>query len=142
MRRTARWTNCCCRRISAWRLAGVKTLSHWLTHGLPLLLVAPLLALMFGLSGADLGLLVLTLLLGSPVLSLLGSLAAALTLGLRGGALLNLLIVLPLAVPVLIFGSGRWRHSRPRCRCRGHCRCWLRCCLTRRPACRWPPPLL
>lgn len=91
---------------SAWRLAGVKTLSHWLTHGLPLLLVAPLLALMFGLSGADLGLLVLTLLLGSPVLSLLGSLAAALTLGLRGGALLNLLIVLPLAVPVLIFGSG------------------------------------
>lgn len=91
---------------SAWRLAGVKALSHWLTHGLPLLLVAPLLALMFGLGGADLGLLLVTLLLGSPVLSLLGSLAAALTLGLRGGALLNLLIVLPLAVPVLIFGSG------------------------------------
>ncbi|MBN8506829.1 MAG: heme exporter protein CcmB [Burkholderiales bacterium] len=91
---------------SALRLAGVKALAHWLTQGLPLLLVAPLLALMFGLGGEALGLLMLTLLLGTPVLSLLGTLSAALTLGLRNGAVLNLLINLPLAVPVLIFGSG------------------------------------
>ncbi|WP_374660529.1 heme exporter protein CcmB [Inhella sp.] len=91
---------------SALRLASVKALAHWLTQGLPLLLVAPLLALMFGLGGEALGLLMLTLLLGTPVLSLLGTLSAALTLGLRNGAVLNLLINLPLAVPVLIFGSG------------------------------------
>lgn len=91
---------------SALRLVAVKAFAHWLTHGLPLLLVAPLLALMFGLPGEGLALLAVTLLLGTPVLSLLGGLAAALTLGLRNGALLNLLIVLPLAVPVLIFGSG------------------------------------
>lgn len=91
---------------SAWRLAVVKALAHWLRLGVPLLLAAPLLGLMFGLPGRDLALLELTLLLGTPVLSLLGNLAAALTLGLRGGALLNLLIVLPLAVPTLIFGSG------------------------------------
>lgn len=91
---------------SALRLAAVKAASHWLIHGLPLLLVAPLLGLMFGLPVAELGLLSLTLLLGTPLLSLLGGLAAALTLGLRHGALLNLLIVLPLAVPALIFGSG------------------------------------
>lgn len=91
---------------SALRLVAVKSVAHWLTHGLPLLVVAPLLALMFGLPANGLVLLALTLLLGTPVLSLLGGLAAALTLGLRNGALLNLLIVLPLAVPVLIFGSG------------------------------------
>lgn len=91
---------------SGLRLAAVKALAHWLTQGLPLLLVAPLLGLMFGLPAEPLGLLMLTLLLGTPVLSLLGTLSAALTLGLRSGALLNLLINLPLAVPVLIFGSG------------------------------------
>lgn len=91
---------------SALRLAVVKALAHWGGHGLPLLVVAPLLGLMFGLPAAELGVLELTLLLGTPLLSLLGGLAAALTLGLRHGALLNLLIVLPLAVPALIFGSG------------------------------------
>lgn len=91
---------------SAWRLAAVKALAHWLTHALPLLLAAPLMGLMFGLPVAQLGLLMLTLVLGTPTLSLLGGLAAALTLGLRNGALLNLLIVLPLAVPALIFGTG------------------------------------
>lgn len=87
-------------------LVWAKLALHWLSHGLPLLLTAPLLALMFGLNAADLGLLMLTLLLGTPLLSLLGALAAALTLGLRHAALLNLLLVLPLAVPALIFGSG------------------------------------
>lgn len=91
---------------SAWRLAAVKALAHWLSHGLPLLLATPLLGLMYGMHSDSLGLLMLSLLLGTPSLSLLGNLAAALTLGLRNGALLNLLIVLPLAVPVLIFGSG------------------------------------
>jgi heme exporter protein B len=91
---------------SAWRLAAVKALAHWLSQTLPLLLLTPLLGLMYGMHGASLGLLMLSLLLGTPTLSLLGNLAAALTLGLRNGALLNLLIVLPLAVPTLIFGSG------------------------------------
>ena len=90
----------------AWLLALAKAAAHWLSHGLPLLLAAPLLGLMFGLGGAALGVLMAGLLLGTPVLSLLGAFGAALTLGLRSGGLLNLLIVLPLAIPALIFGSG------------------------------------
>jgi heme exporter protein B len=90
----------------AWVLALAKAASHWLTHGLPLVLVSPLIALMFGLTGTANALLVATLALGTPILSLLGALGAALTLGLRSGALLNILIVLPLAVPSLIFGAG------------------------------------
>lgn len=91
---------------SALRLALVKASAHWVTQALPLLLLAPLLALMFGLGGDALALLMLTLLIGTPCLSLIGGLAAALTLGVRNGALLNLVIVLPLVVPTLIFGSG------------------------------------
>ena len=90
----------------AWLLALAKAAAHWLTHGLPLVLVSPLIGLMFGLPGPATLLLVATLLLGTPILSLLGGLGAALTLGLRSGALLNLLIVLPLAAPALIFGAG------------------------------------
>ena len=93
-------------RQPAWLLALAKALAHWLTHGLPLVLVAPLLGLMFGLPAAANGLLLATLVLGTPILSLLGALGAALTLGLRSGALLNILIVLPLAMPALIFGAG------------------------------------
>jgi heme exporter protein B len=89
-----------------WLLALAKAVAHWLTHGLPLVLVSPLIGLMFGLPADAIGLLVATLVLGTPILSLLGGLGAALTLGLRSGALLNLLIVLPLAVPALIFGAG------------------------------------
>lgn len=91
---------------SAWRLAAVKALAHWLSQALPLLLTTPLLGLMFGMRADSLGVLLAGLLLGTPTLSLLGNLAAALTLGLRHAALLNLLIVLPLAIPTLIFGSG------------------------------------
>lgn len=91
---------------SALTLAWAKACGHWLTQGLPLLLAAPVLGLMFGLPGPAVGLLCATLALGTPVLSLLGGLAAALTLGLRQGGLLNLLLVLPLAVPALIFGAG------------------------------------
>jgi len=87
-------------------LALAKVAAHWLTTGLPLVLVAPLLGLQYGLDGPAIGVLLLTLLLGTPVLSLLGAVAAALALGLRGSGVLTALIVLPLNAPLLIFGSG------------------------------------
>lgn len=88
-------------------LVSGKMLAHWLTTGAPLSLLSPLLGLQFGLQGPELVVLALGLLLGTPTLSLLGAVGAALTLGLRagGGALLALL-VLPLYVPILIFGAG------------------------------------
>jgi heme exporter protein B len=89
-----------------WSIALAKALAHWLVSGLPLVLLAPLLGLMFGLPATALGMLWLSLLLGTPVLSLLGGLGAALTLGLRSGAVLLILLILPLTVPVLIFGTG------------------------------------
>lgn len=85
---------------------GAKILAHWLTTGLPLVVVAPLLALMYRLEGGAIGVLVAALALGTPVLSLLGAIGAALTLGLRGAGSLLALLVLPLFVPVLIFGAG------------------------------------
>jgi len=86
-------------------LVGAKLAAHWFTSCLPLILASPVLALQFGLSPQAIGILALSLLLGTPTLALVGGLGAALTLGLRGGALLPLL-VLPLYVPVLIFGAG------------------------------------
>lgn len=83
-----------------------KVVSHWLVSGLPLVVISPVLGLLYGLPGDALGVLFLTLLLGTPVLSLIGAVGAALTLGLRGGGVLVSLLVLPLYVPVLIFGSG------------------------------------
>ena len=83
-----------------------KILAHWLVSGVPLILVAPVLGVQFGLSGEALGVLVFSLLLGTPVLSLIGAIGAALTLGLRGGGVLVSLLVLPLYIPVLIFGAG------------------------------------
>ena len=83
-----------------------KIAAHWLISGLPLVLMSPLLGLQFGLSGDALWMLVITLLLGTPVLSLIGAIGAALTLGLRGGGVLVSLLVLPLYIPVLIFGAG------------------------------------
>jgi heme exporter protein B len=82
-----------------------KIAAHWLATGLPLVAASPLLGLQFGLGADELVVLALGLLLGTPTLSLLGAVGAALTLGLRNGALLALL-VLPLYVPVLIFGAG------------------------------------
>jgi heme exporter protein B len=87
-------------------LALAKVGSHWLTTGVPLVLVSPLLGLQYGLDADAIGVLVLSLLLGTPVLSLLGAVAAALALGLRGSGVLTALIVLPLNAPLLIFGSG------------------------------------
>lgn len=83
-----------------------KALSHWLVAGLPLVVLAPLLALQFDLSIDAIKALAAGLLLGTPVLSLVGGIGAALTLGLRGGGVLVALLVLPLYIPVLIFGTG------------------------------------
>ena len=83
-----------------------KTLAHWMGSGLPLVLLSPVLALQFDLSASATGVLMLSLLLGTPVLSLVGSMGAALTVGLRGSSVLLSLLVLPLTIPVLIFGAG------------------------------------
>jgi heme exporter protein B len=87
-------------------LAAAKILAHWLLCGLPLVLLSPLLALQFDLGGQAMQTLALTLLIGTPVLSVLGAIGAALTLGVRGGGILLSLLILPLFVPVLVFGSG------------------------------------
>jgi len=83
-----------------------KVFAHWVISGLPVVLLSPLLGLQFGLGGDSLGVLTLSLLLGTPTLSMIGAIGAALTLGLRGSGLLVALLVLPLFVPVLIFGAG------------------------------------
>ena len=88
-----------------WLVLG-KTIAHWLGSGLPLVLLSPLLALQFDLSASATGVLVLSLLLGTPILSLVGAMGAALTVGLRGSSVLLSLLVLPLTIPVLIFGAG------------------------------------
>ena len=87
-------------------LVAAKALSHFLLSGLPLVLMAPILGLQFGLDGRSLGILMLSLLLGTPTLSLVGSIGAALTLGVRGAGVLLSLLILPLYIPVLIFGAG------------------------------------
>jgi len=83
-----------------------KVLAHWLANGLPLVLLAPLAGVQFGLSLETNAALTLGLLLGTPTLSWLGAIGAALTLGTRAGSALLALLVLPLAVPILIFGAG------------------------------------
>ena len=83
-----------------------KMAAHWIGSGLPLTLLAPVLGLQFDLPQQALATLVLSLGIGTPVLSLIGSVGAALTLGVRGGGVLLALLVLPLFVPVLIFGAG------------------------------------
>jgi len=83
-----------------------KVAAHWLVSGLLLVGVAPVLALQYGLDGGAIGVLALSLALGTPVLSLVGAIGAALTVGVRGAAVLLSLLVLPLVTPVLIFGAG------------------------------------
>jgi len=87
-------------------LVAGKVFAHWLISGLPVVLLSPLLGLQFGLDGEPLGVLALSLLLGTPTLSMIGAIGAALVLGVRGSGLLVALLVLPLYVPVLIFGAG------------------------------------
>lgn len=83
-----------------------KVAAHWLSSGLPLVIIAPLLAIQLHLDMDSIGFVVLTLLLGTPTLSLIGAIGAALTLGLRGGGVLLSLLILPLYTPILIFGTG------------------------------------
>ncbi|MES9882572.1 MAG: heme exporter protein CcmB [Sedimenticola sp.] len=83
-----------------------KITAHWLVTGLPLVLMAPLLGLQYDLGSDALQVMLVTLLMGTPALSLIGGIGAALTLGLRGGGVLVSLLVLPLYIPVLIFGAG------------------------------------
>ena len=83
-----------------------KSVAHWLTALLPLIAMAGAAALAFDLAPLPRRTLITTLLLGTPVFSLIGTVASALTVGLRGGALLLALIVMPLYIPVLIFGAG------------------------------------
>lgn len=87
-------------------LAAAKILLHWLATGLPLIAITPLAATALGMPGRALPTLLATLALGTPVISVIGACAAALTAGLRRSGMLLSLIVLPLVVPVLIFGAG------------------------------------
>jgi heme exporter protein B len=87
-------------------VVAAKSIAHWLVSGLPLVVIAPLLALQYDVSQSLYGVLALSLLLGTPVLSMIGAIGAALTLGIRGGGVLLALLVLPLYVPVLIMGAG------------------------------------
>ncbi|CEA01632.1 heme exporter protein CcmB [Pseudomonas saudimassiliensis] len=84
----------------------VKVLHHWLVSGLAMVVLAPLFGLMLALPLSSLPVLVLTLLLGTPILSLLGAVGAALTVGLKSGGVLLALLILPLYIPVLILGTG------------------------------------
>lgn len=87
-------------------VALAKAAAHWLLTGLPLTIVAPLLGLLFDVAPVSIAALAASLLLGTPILSLLGNLGAALTLGVRSAGVLLILIVLPLCIPALIFGAG------------------------------------
>ncbi|MEO7107570.1 MAG: heme exporter protein CcmB [Rhodoferax sp.] len=88
-----------------WLVVG-KIVAHWLVSGLPLVLIAPVIGLQFDLDASALGVLMLALLLGTPLLSMIGAIGAALTLGVRGGGVLLSLLVLPLYIPALVFGAG------------------------------------
>ncbi|MGV6804939.1 MAG: heme exporter protein CcmB [Ruegeria sp.] len=83
----------------------IKALAHWLTTGLPLVLAAPVLGVLLNLPAPGFGWLVISLMIGTPALSVIGTFGAALTVGLKRGGLLLSLLVLPLYVPTLIFGA-------------------------------------
>ena len=87
-------------------LVAAKVLAHWLLSGLPLALLSPVLALQFDLDSGTMWVLFTSLLLGTALLSFLGAVGAALTLGVRGGEVLLSLLILPLYIPALVFGSG------------------------------------
>jgi len=105
---------------SALPVAIAKAVSHWLLTGLPLVLIAPLFGVMFDLSGGSIAALCASLLLGTPILSLLGNLGAALTLGVRNGGVLLILLIVPLCIPALIFGSGAVSAVESGSSARGH----------------------
>jgi heme exporter protein B len=101
-------------------VAAAKALAHWLLTGVPLVLAAPLFGLLFDMSGASIFTLTLTLLLGTPILSLLGALGGALTLGLRSAGVLLIIIILPLCIPAIIFGIGAVSAIEAGMSARGH----------------------
>jgi len=103
----------------ALQMAG-KVAAHWLLCGLPLVLLAPVLGLQFGLEPDTLLVLMLSLLIGTPLLSLIGAIGAALTLGVRGGGVLLSLLVLPLFIPALVFGAGSVEAQAAGTSVRGH----------------------
>ncbi|HEV2652527.1 MAG TPA: heme exporter protein CcmB [Rhizomicrobium sp.] len=86
--------------------SAAKIAAHWLTTGLPLTVLSPLLGLMFGLPGDAMATLTLSLLIGTPAVSALGAIGAALTVSVRRGGLILPLLVLPLLAPAVIFGAG------------------------------------
>jgi heme exporter protein B len=92
--------------LSLEQVALAKFLAHWLSTGLPLTLLSPLLALFFGLPGEGTEMLVLSLLIGTPAVSAVGAIGASLTLSLKRGGLILPLLILPLLTPVVIFGAG------------------------------------
>ena len=123
----------------AW-LVLVRTFMHWATTALPLLLATPLLGELLHLPRDELPVLLASLALGTPLLSLLGAVVAALTVGMRRSGILVALLALPLYVPVLVFGAGSvaprrraWMPSA-RCCCSAPAWCWRWCWR------RWPPP--
>ena len=83
-----------------------KMVAHWLLTGLPLVLISPLVGLFYHLPTDSIGVMMLVLLMGTPILSMVGAIGAALTLGLRGGGVLVSLLVLPFYLPVMVYGSG------------------------------------
>jgi len=87
-------------------LVCAKSIAHWLAIGLPLVIVTPILAMLLQIKPATINILCITLLLGTPALSLIGSIGVSLTIGLKRGGMLLAVIVLPLYIPILIFGSG------------------------------------
>lgn len=89
----------------------VKALAHWITTGLPLVLAAPVLGVLLNLPAQGFSWLVVSLLLGTPALSMIGTFGAALTVGIKRGGLLMSLLVLPLYVPTLIFGAEAARRG-------------------------------
>jgi len=99
--------------LAAHEVAFAKAVVHWLTTGLPLLLVVPLLAVMLRLPGVELWVLLASLLPGTLIFSLLGSLAAAITLGARRASVLMPVITLPLMIPALIFGTAAVSSAHP-----------------------------
>ncbi|MFD2112627.1 heme exporter protein CcmB [Thiorhodococcus fuscus] len=89
-----------------------KVAAHWILTGLPLVLIAPLVGMQFQLTDNAIIIMMLALLVGTPILSLIGAIGAALTLGLRGGGILLSLLILPLYIPILVYGSGAVEVSR------------------------------
>jgi len=92
--------------VPMWGIGAARVLLHWGLSCLPLVLMSPVLGLLYGLDAEALGVLFFSLLLGTPVLCLLGGVGAALTLGLRSAGGILMLLVLPLCIPVLIFGAA------------------------------------